>query len=252
MSLTSSFLPRISTASSNAHWKYLLGIFGLGNLSLALACSSYSSQEQEHLEKAKHKLNSQEAPKTIFGKDAFQYPWSNNPNKNYEFDIVKMRGYFKEERFFVQKSKDGKKGYAVFAPFVTSHTNLNTHPYRGPQTNVCGIMVNLGWVPVDSRNEVGLDSEPLGTLDMDDYDWGDYLTFKDEWTEFEYKKEYDEEREEVYPFTDVTGIVRRGERYNPIVGNTNMVSASIFQYVDPLYMKMMFGFNNDLDFDDHY
>lgn len=113
-------------------------------------------------------------------------------------------------------------------------------------------MVNLGWVPVESRLEVGLDSEPLGTLDMDDYDWDNVDCYKDRWTEFSYKQQYDEEREEAYPFTDVVGIVRRGERMNPWVGDSNMVAQSIFQYVDPLYMKMMFGFNNDVDFDDHY
>merc|ERR1712232_644501 len=146
-----------------------------------------------------------------------------------------MRGYFKEERFFVQKSKEGKKGYAVFAPFVTSHTDLSTHPYAAPKTNISGIMVNLGWVPVENRMEIGLDSEPLGTLDMEEYDWDNVECYKDMWTEFEYKQEYDEEREEAYPFTDVTGIVRRGERMNPFVGDTNMVSASMFQYIDPLY-----------------
>lgn len=160
MSLATSFLPRVSVASSNAHWKYLLGFFGLGNLSLALCCATWAEQEQEYLEKARHKLDSQEEPKTIFGQDAFQFPWSNNPNKNYEFDYVKMRGYFKEERFFIQKNKDGKKGYAVFAPFVTSHTDVNSHPHRGPTVLPCGIMVNLGWVPVENRKEVSLDSEP--------------------------------------------------------------------------------------------
>jgi len=165
-----------------------------------------------------------------------------------------MRGYFKEERFFVQKTKDGKKGYAVFAPFVTSHHDRNTHPYRYPQVNPSGIMVNLGWVPVERREEIGLDAEPLGTIDLAGIDWeGTGVSgYRDNWTEFQYKEQYDEEREEIYPFTDVTGIVRRGESFNPFIGNTNMPSQSIYQYIDPLYMKTMFGFINDLDFDDHY
>lgn len=85
--------------------------------------------------------------------------------KNHEFDIVKMRGYFKEERFFVQKQKDGKDGYAIFAPFVTSHANNQSSPLvTFAPANASGIMVNLGWVPLENRGEVALDDEPLGKL----------------------------------------------------------------------------------------
>jgi len=31
-----------------------------------------------------------------------------------------MTGYFKEERFFVARKRDGKVGYLVFAPFITA------------------------------------------------------------------------------------------------------------------------------------
>ena len=76
-----------------------------------------------------------------------------------------MRGYFKEERFFVQKTKDGKDGYAIFAPFVTSHANNQSHPLvTFVAVNASGIMVNLGWVPLENRGEVALDNEPLGKL----------------------------------------------------------------------------------------
>lgn len=87
----------------------------------------------------------------------------------------------------------------------------------------------------------------------EDFEWEDNVEcYHDRWTDFRYKKEYDEEVEEVYPFTDVVGILRRGENFNPFVGDSNMPSQSIFQYVDTLYMKGMFSFNNDLDFDDYY
>jgi surfeit locus 1 family protein len=254
MAATSNIIPKLGSTSTNMHLKYLLGFFGLTTGSMALAFSNCSKEESIYLEKAKHKLNSQSEPKTICGPDASQYPWSNNPNKNYEFDLVKMRGYFKEERFFVQKTKDGKKGFAVFAPFVTSHQDLNTHPNRLPNTNASGIMVNLGWVPVDRKSEISLDSEPLGSIDLSEYDWeaSGVDGFVDKWTEFSYKQEYDEEREEAYPFTDVVGVVRRGETNNPFIGNTNIPSQWIFQYIDPRYMKIIFEFKNDVDFDDHY
>ena len=75
-----------------------------------------------------------------------------------------MRGYFKEERFVVLKEKDGRKGYAVFAPFVTSHASFVTHPYEEEKENASGIMVNLGWVPYENVAEITNDSEPLGKI----------------------------------------------------------------------------------------
>lgn len=121
MSTVSSVIPKLAGSSKNLTGKYLLGMAGLGSAGLGLYFSACGRQEQDFLENAKAKLNSQETPKTIWGPHAVNYPWVTDKKKNHEFDIVKMRGYFKEERFFVQKSKDGKLGYAVFAPFVTSH-----------------------------------------------------------------------------------------------------------------------------------
>ena len=75
-----------------------------------------------------------------------------------------MRGYFKEERFCVTKEKDGRKGYAVFAPFVTSHINVVTHPYEEDKENPSGIMVNLGWMPFENIKEISTDAEPIEKL----------------------------------------------------------------------------------------
>jgi len=40
--------------------------------------------------------------------------------KNWEYKVIKIKGWFREERFFVRRSRDGKDGYLVFAPFITS------------------------------------------------------------------------------------------------------------------------------------
>lgn len=113
-------------------------------------------------------------------------------------------------------------------------------------------MVNLGWVPLENRCEIALDAEPLGKIELADMDFNGIDEYVDNYTQFSYKQEYNEEKEEEYPFVDVTGIVRRGETSDPMVGNTNIPTQSIFQYVDPYYMKMLFGFKNDVEFDDHY
>ena len=77
-----------------------------------------------------------------------------NPTKDWEFDLVKMRGFFKEERFFVARKKDGKDGFAVFAPFVTSLVNANAHPYEVDIEKCSGIMVNMGWVPASEQGSI--------------------------------------------------------------------------------------------------
>lgn len=43
-----------------------------------------------------------------------------NAARDWEYKYVRMTGYFREERFFIKREKDGKKGYLVFAPFVTA------------------------------------------------------------------------------------------------------------------------------------
>jgi len=36
-----------------------------------------------------------------------------------------MDGYFKTDRFFVRREKEGKEGYLVFAPFVTAFESVD-------------------------------------------------------------------------------------------------------------------------------
>ena len=60
-------------------------------------------------------------PIELKGLDLKCYPWYRDNNlKNWEYKLVKLRGYFKDERFFVRRARDGRMGYLVFAPFITS------------------------------------------------------------------------------------------------------------------------------------
>lgn len=121
MSTASRVIPRISGASSNTHIKYLLGTLGLSTASLGMYYQSCASEERAYLEKANKKLSAQKKPTTINGENVMYYPWVRDPTKDHEFELVKMRGYFKEGRFMVQKERDGRRGYLVFAPFITRH-----------------------------------------------------------------------------------------------------------------------------------
>ena len=68
-------LPKVAKSAKNLHLQYLLGIAGLGSACLGLYFNSAANQEAAHLEAAKFKLNQQETPRTIWGKDAVSYPW---------------------------------------------------------------------------------------------------------------------------------------------------------------------------------
>jgi surfeit locus 1 family protein len=58
--------------------------------------------------------------------DARFYPWVRNNNvSEWEYKPVTLRGYFKDERFFVRRIRDGKDGFLVFAAFVTAVDRVN-------------------------------------------------------------------------------------------------------------------------------
>lgn len=100
-------------------------------------------------------------PITIEGFDAKAYPWVRENNvKDWEFKQVRIRGYFKDQRFFVRRRRDGKEGYLVFAPFVTAVENVN---HRIKQKSLLpieySIFVNLGWVPQENKKDVELGGE---------------------------------------------------------------------------------------------
>jgi len=110
-------------------------------------------------------------PTELKGVDAKWYPWYRNSNlQDWEFRLVKLVGYFKEERFFVRKERQGRAGYIVLAPFVSAIEDFD--PFRTTNANPPveeGIMVNLGWVPLENRNDIERSTEPLPLLIIEVY-----------------------------------------------------------------------------------
>lgn len=68
---------------------------------------------------------------------------------------------------FVRREKDGRAGYLVLAPFVTAKRNVS-HNVEAEQYDFSQLMVNLGWVPQEHANQVGMSTEPLGTYEQVD------------------------------------------------------------------------------------
>jgi len=105
-------------------------------------------------------------PTELNGFDAKYYPWTRDSSLNdWEHKLVKLQGYFKEERFFVRKQRDGRPGYAVFAPFITAMADydLRKDTNANPMLEY-GIMVNLGWVPIENKGDIEMGSEPIPAM----------------------------------------------------------------------------------------
>jgi len=80
----------------------------------------------------------------------------------WEYKLIKLRGYFEEEKFYVRREKNGRAGFLVLAPFITSHTDVNIKAEGWNGRN--GIIVNLGWVPAENKDDIGLGNDPTGLL----------------------------------------------------------------------------------------
>ena len=154
------------TAASN---KRALSFF-LGSFT-ALSAYGCAYQYKEYLEsKARwdkiHDKLKEFTPTELKKNDAKNYPWYRNSNvDDWEFQLVKLIGYFKEERFFVRKQREGRAGYSVLAPFITAIEDND--PFRTTQANPpveYGLMVNLGWVPLENKQDIEKSSEPLPLL----------------------------------------------------------------------------------------
>jgi hypothetical protein len=75
MSTVSRVLPKLAKSAKNLHLQYLFGMAGLGSACLGLYFNAAANQEAAHLDAAKLKLNQQEEPRTIWGRDAVNFPW---------------------------------------------------------------------------------------------------------------------------------------------------------------------------------
>jgi len=151
-----------------AEKKAFVGIMGALSSLAAYGCFWQLRRYQENSNrwnKIFEELN-QFKPYDLDGLDAKFYPWYRDGNINdWEYRLVKLKGYFKEERFFVRKTRDGRVGYAVFAPFITAieDNDVKRETDANPILEY-GLMVNLGWVPIENKNDIEMGSEPIPPL----------------------------------------------------------------------------------------
>ena len=106
-------------------------------------------------------------PISLEGKNAKLYPWFFNRNLDeWEYKLVKMKGFFKDERFFIRRTRDGRLGYLVFAPFVTAVEETDFIKREGnPIPNLeITILVDLGWVPLENKKDIEIGNEPIPPL----------------------------------------------------------------------------------------
>ncbi|EGR27408.1 hypothetical protein IMG5_195900 [Ichthyophthirius multifiliis] len=189
-----------------------------------------------------YKNLSNQEPYYLQGEEALIYPWLIDNNiKDWEFKQVRIRGYFKDERFFVRRKRDGKEGFLVFAPFVTAVKRLNHRPQIKevlPVEHV--IFVNIGWVALEHQKSVELGSEIAPQLDLDESQF-----YTDFYTQLNPNPENPNEKEQI-TMTEIQGIVRKGETENWLTGRRNWPQQSIFNWVDLDFMARFFRvFNLD-------
>ena len=114
-----------------------------------------------------HESLSKFEPTPLEGQSAKLYPWFFNRNlHDWEYKLVKVKGYFKDERFFIRRTRDGRLGYLVFAPFVTAVEETDTVKREGnpnPAVEVT-VMVDLGWVPLENKKDIEMGNEPIPPL----------------------------------------------------------------------------------------
>lgn len=210
----------------------MAAVFGYGSVyqyQKYLAGQARINAIQKNLEKFE--------PVTLKGKDLQYYPWYTGKLADWEYKLVKIRGFFKEERFFVRREKEGKVGYLVLAPFVTA---LNDVDYRRGGNNPPvehSVIVNLGWVPAEHLDDITMTSEPIPLLEQ-----GQVKKEIDRYTGFRFNRR---NPEDVYPLTDVVGIVRRGEQESILNRRRNWPLQGVYTWIDLHFIARFFKIFND-------
>ncbi|EAR97347.2 SURF1 family protein (macronuclear) [Tetrahymena thermophila SB210] len=233
----SAFRPRGSNVTGKVALATLGALTGYGafyHYNQYLNLSARWQQIQENIAK--------DQPFDVDGFDAKVYPWVRENNVNdWEYKLVKMRGYFKDQRFFVRRKRDGKEGFLVFAPFVTAVERVN---HRLKQKDLLpveySVFVNLGWVPVENKKDVELGGEVCPPMDAPT---DSTLFVNDTFTGFNPDPANPEDTEQV-TLTEITGIVRRGEQQDILARRRNWNKEGIYNWVDLDYMGKIFRLFN--------
>lgn len=136
------------------------------------------------------------------------------------------------------------------APFYTYHKRrlphnyfINEERFHELDGEAGGLWVNLGWVPAENKKEIENTDTPIEPIDLTDKFTGN--TYIDPDTGFAYTKEYHADwPEPEFKFCELTAIVRRGERFNPLTGKVNMPKEGLFKFIDLDLLSRLVLFSN--------
>lgn len=136
------------------------------------------------------------------------------------------------------------------APFYTYHFRKLPHNFFIDEDrfheldgDAGGMWVNLGWVPAEHKKTIESTDTPIEPIDLSDKFSGNRWVDPD--TGFAYVKEYDADwPEPEFKFVELTAIVRRGERWNPLAGHINMPNNGIFRFIDLDLLSRLVLFSN--------
>lgn len=227
-------------ASAPGRKLFMKSVFGVTAAVTGYGCilqySNYLSQKRAW-EERQSSINSFQTTE-LYGEDLKYFPWLQyNQLKNWEYKLVKLKGYFKSERFFVRRARDGKEGYLVFAPFVTALQSTDI-PEAAHNPNLeYSVFVNLGWVPLENKGDVQMLPDPVPAIDAPT---NPYLIGKNLHTNLI----NDANDENYQPLTEITGLVRRGETSNILARRRNWKHEGVFTWIDLNYMARFFRIFN--------
>jgi len=102
-------------------------------------------------------------------------------------------------------------------------------------------MVNLGWVPLEERKSIARgNTEPLPALTWENEENSKEF-FRDHYTNFVHKPD---DPDNSNTLTEVTGIVRKGETENWLLGRRNWAAEGNFGYIELKHMIPQFKLLN--------
>lgn len=158
----------MAVATAQGNKRFFVSVLSLytGITAYGCGCSylKYLTEAEKFSENIK-RLNKHK-PMDLPAEAHAQYPWYYEGIDQWEYQLVKMRGYFKEERLFIKRERNGKPGYIVLAPFITANKfqdpTIRAAGQNYPLEN--GLMVSLGWVPKENLGDIEMGQEVLPLL----------------------------------------------------------------------------------------
>lgn len=222
---------------------FLVGVAGF------VGSAAYIKSELSNANKEKKMFNAN------FGKDAYKmsfkdnadFPFTYKNEDEWNYRKVEMMGSFLNGRFLVRDTKNGVKGYKIFAPFSTNLIkdceNNNDSPIRKE-----GIFVEIGFMPSEKWRDLKEDTLNVSPIDFEEI--GEELKFKEYHTNFMIGSFEDEVLEEA-PLYKIKGVLRKGEdNYFKLL--ENRPDLKYWKHVDLLNIGSYFHFDNIPKYSNYY